>query len=60
MHTKFWSQKGDHLEELGVWCECNIRMYLTEREWQVVNRFHLTQNRDQSWALVNMELNFRI
>jgi hypothetical protein len=36
--------------------EDNIRMDLREIRWEVVDWMHLTQNRDQWWALVGTVL----
>jgi hypothetical protein len=33
--------------------EDNIRMYLRELGWEVVDWMHLAQDRDQWWAVVN-------
>jgi hypothetical protein len=40
----------------GKW-EDNIKMYLRETGWEVVDWIHLAQNRDQWWVLVNMVMN---
>jgi hypothetical protein len=37
--------------------EDNIRMDLRETGWEGVDWMHLTQERDQWWALMNMEIN---
>jgi trehalose/maltose hydrolase-like predicted phosphorylase len=46
----------DHLEDLGIHhtCEDNIRMDLREREGEGVDWIHLTQERDQWQAFVNI------
>jgi len=41
-------------------CEDNIRMVLKGIGWKVVNWIHLSQDRDQSWALVSTVRNLRI
>jgi len=37
--------------------EGNIRMDLSETEWEGVDWIHLAQDRDQLWAVVNMVMN---
>jgi hypothetical protein len=37
----------------------DIRMNLREIGWEGVDWMHLTQDRDQWWALVNMVMNFQ-
>jgi len=39
--------------------EDNIRMDLNEMVWDGVDWIHLTQNRDQWWAAVNMVMNLQ-
>jgi len=38
----------------------NIRMDLKEIWWKVVDRIHLTQDRDQRWALVITVMNLQV
>jgi len=40
--------------------EENIRMDLSEIVWVGVNWIHLTQDRDQRWAVVNTVMNFQV
>jgi hypothetical protein len=41
-------------------CENNIRLYLTETGWEVVDWMHLAQDKDQWRALVNTVMNLRV
>jgi hypothetical protein len=57
MRTKFWLEtlKGrEHSEELGVdgWI-----MYLKETGFEVVDKIHVAQDRDQWQLLVNTVMN---
>jgi hypothetical protein len=38
----------------------NIRTDIREIGWEVVDWMHLAQDRDQWWALVETEMNFRV
>jgi hypothetical protein len=38
----------------------NIRMDLTEIGWEGVDWMHLSQDRDQWWAVVKMVMNLRV
>jgi hypothetical protein len=38
----------------------NIRMELREIGWEVVDWMHLTQDRDQWWAVVDIVINLRV
>jgi hypothetical protein len=40
--------------------EYHIRMDLRETEWEGVELFNMTQDRDQWWALMNMEMNLLV
>jgi hypothetical protein len=40
--------------------EGNFRMVLREIRWEGVDWTHLSQDRDQWWALVNMVMNLRV
>jgi hypothetical protein len=40
--------------------EDNIRVDLREIAWNDANWIHLTQDRDQRWALVNTVMNFGV
>jgi len=40
--------------------EDNIRMDLRETGWEVVDWFHLAQDRDQCRVVVNTVMNFRV
>jgi hypothetical protein len=40
--------------------EDNIKMDLREIGWGGVDWIHLILGRDQGWALVNTEMNFRV
>jgi hypothetical protein len=64
MHTKFLSKKKtEGKRPLGRpkrrW-EDNIRMYLGEIWWEVVDWIHLAQNRNQWQSLVSTVMNFRV
>jgi hypothetical protein len=62
MTTIFWMEnlkKRDPLEDLGIH-GANIRMELTEIGWEGVDWIHLSQDRDQWWALVNMVMNLQV
>jgi hypothetical protein len=50
--------KGRDLSEDRRRFEDNIRMGVREIVREVVDWIHLAQNRDQWWALVNIEMNF--
>jgi len=52
-------KKRDPLEDLGIH-GANIRMELTEIGWEGVDWIHLSQDRDQWWALVNMVMNLQV
>jgi len=61
MNTKFWSDdlKGrDQSEDLGVDGN-NTKMDLTGTWWEVVDRIHQDQDRNQRRASVNTALNLR-
>jgi hypothetical protein len=45
------------LEEPRHRCENNIKMDLKEIGWEGMDWIHLTQDRDQWWALLNIVLN---
>jgi hypothetical protein len=38
----------------------DIRIYLMEKGWKVVDGMHLAQDRDHRWALVNMVMNLQV
>jgi hypothetical protein len=38
----------------------NINMYFRKTEWKGMAWFHLTQDRDQWWALVNTVMNLEV
>jgi hypothetical protein len=40
--------------------EDNIRLDLEEMRWEAVDLIHLTQDKDQWWALVNTVMNLRV
>jgi len=42
-----------------IW-KVNIRIYLTETGWEIVDWMHLAQDRYQWWALVNTVMNLRV
>jgi len=63
MHTKFLSEnlkRRDHSEDLRVGGKINSRLDLREAVWETVDWIHLTQDRDQWRAVVNMVLNFQV
>jgi len=63
MHTKYRSQylKGkEHLEDIILDGEDNIRMDLRGIEWEDVDWMHLAEDRDQWRAVVNMVMNLRV
>jgi hypothetical protein len=56
MQIIFWLENmkvRDHLEDLGIRWEDNIRMDLREIGWGNVDWIHLTQDRNQWRTLVN-------
>jgi hypothetical protein len=60
MYTKFWSEnlKGkDHSEDLNVDARITSEWILRETIWEVVDWFHLAQDRDQRQAPVNIVIN---
>jgi hypothetical protein len=60
MHAIFWFEnlKGrDHSKDIGV--DGKI-LYLREMVWEVVDRIHLAQERDQWRAVVNMVMKLRV
>jgi hypothetical protein len=63
MHTKFLSEnlkRRDHSEDLRGGGKINSRLDLREAVWETVDWIHLTQDRDQWRAVVNMVLNFQV
>jgi heme/copper-type cytochrome/quinol oxidase subunit 4 len=38
----------------------NIRMDLREIRWEVMDWLHMSQDKDQRWALVNTIMNLRV
>jgi hypothetical protein len=60
MHTRVWLEnlKGrDHLEDPGME---GIKMDFGETGWEGVDWLHLTQDRAQQWALMNMVINLYV
>jgi hypothetical protein len=58
MHTIFWLgylKAGDQSEDLDV--DGNITINIGEIGWEVVDWFHLAQDRDQWRALLNTVMN---
>jgi hypothetical protein len=47
----------DHLEDLGIRWEGNVRLDVRETGWDSVDWIHLTQDRNQWWALMNTVMN---
>jgi hypothetical protein len=64
IHTAFrWESEKeiDHWEDLcRCRCEDNIKMYLIEIEWGVVDWINLVQDKDQWSALVYTVMNIRV
>jgi hypothetical protein len=50
----------DHLEDLGIEVEDNIRMALRDIGWEGVDWIHIGQDRYQQHALVNMVMNLQV
>jgi hypothetical protein len=62
MHTRFLfgESEGKRLGRLGNRWEDNIRMDIREIGLEGVDWFHLSQDRNQWWALVNMVMSLRV
>jgi hypothetical protein len=63
LFTGFWlggSKVRYHWEDIGVWWEDNIKMYLRETEIGGANWIWLTQNRVQWRAFVSTVMNFQV
>jgi hypothetical protein len=61
-NTKVWMEnaKGrDHTEDLGVDGKI-ILEWMLGKQWVGVDWIHLTQRRDQWWAVVNTVMNLRV
>jgi hypothetical protein len=60
---KIWVGKSEGKRPLGRprrrW-EDNIRVHLGKIGWEGVDWMHLTQDRDQWWAVVNTVMNLRV
>jgi hypothetical protein len=53
------AERKDHLEDLGLGGEIMLEWILGK--WcESVNWMHLTQDRDQWWAVVNTVMNLRV
>jgi hypothetical protein len=63
MHTEFWTGKSEGNRPLGKprrrW-EDNIKIDLIEIGWGGIDWIHLTQDKEQWWALVNMLMTLRV
>jgi hypothetical protein len=62
-HTGFWYgnlRKRDHLEDLGILWEDNIKTDLQEMGWGGMGWIDLAQDTDRRQALVNMIMNLRV
>jgi hypothetical protein len=63
VHTGFWwgdLRKIDHLEDLGVDKEDNIKIDLQEVLWGGMDWIDLAQDRDRWWELANAVMNLRV
>jgi hypothetical protein len=63
MQKILWLEKlngRDHLEDLSVYGEDNIRMDLRQIVWEGVDWMQLAQDRDQWRALVNTVMKLRV
>jgi hypothetical protein len=63
VHTKLLSQNLKGKRPFGRprrrW-EDNIRMDLREEGWEGVDWMHMTEDKDQWWAVVNTVMNLRV
>ena len=63
MNTGFWwsdLREGDHLEDLGVSWEDNIKMDLQVVGWGGMDSVDLVQGRERWQVLLNVVMNFQI
>jgi len=59
----FWwrdLREGDHLEDLGISCEDNIKMDLQVLGWGGMDSIGLVQDRERWQVLLNVLMNFQI
>jgi hypothetical protein len=63
VHTGFWwrdLREGDHLEDLCISWEDNIKMDLQVVGWGGMNLIDLVQGRERWQVLLNVVMNFQI
>ena len=63
MHTGFWwrnLRERDNLQDLGVDGNIILRWIFRKLDGEGMDWLELAQDRDRWWAVVNVEMNFRV